>query len=187
MSKPWKALTTEEEKHFFKAKFYKIPSPRTLDILYARPLTRIAYTWKINHRKHGLSPFALAGISKHSPEEVLKQLLEERTSVSITFCSDTRLPICNYQLYFDEITPSLRVDIPNYWDNDAADITDEELPIFDDLMTSYGGKTWRKHCNRSFDPFNRNCKIPPSTWKDLREVYEGRPLRLKKEKLEVKP
>jgi hypothetical protein len=66
---------------------YWSPGPLVQRAVLARPLFRVLAIWP----SHGMSPFSLAAITKHSPTEVWKQIQKEGINY-LSFCSTTRLP-----------------------------------------------------------------------------------------------
>jgi hypothetical protein len=190
---PWKMLNPSELE-FFKTSCARrgwFPSDFTLENLQTRPVARVLYWWK-ERGGYGLSPFALAGITRHSPGEVVEQAEKEKCAGTyIDFCPDTKLPI----LFSGDPTYRTTRELENSYDFTLGSYEDleqneddEERDYYlgekswDSLMEAYGGPDYLKYCTRKFDPFEvgRRNHIATSTWLDLREAYLGKSLRRKK-------
>jgi hypothetical protein len=121
----------------------------------------------------GLSPFALAGIFQHSPRRIVRNLEATKACVSTFLCTMSLLPIlapgfgrCKFSTEFYD------KDVETYFrgeDSQAcSDWGEPESPrehYFSAMLKRYGGKNWRQHCTRTFNPFNATCSHPsPQQW-----------------------
>ena len=153
-------------------------TPRVMQILLENPLTRVGFYWVEElGREGGLSPFGYAGITGNSPRKVMEQLEKEPYFYDIGFCWTTKLPIAFlYEAGPAYIAKRRHDELPNNYDDPSAEDPDD-LPTLEEMLESYGGRDWRKHCVAGFDPFKRKAGINEVKWRALKEFYLGRPLR----------
>jgi len=193
LKEPWKVFSLEEKEFFFsKLKSSGYTYKTVWEALGEKPVSRVAYMWDISGYA-GLSPFALAGITRHSPSEVLEQIKKEQTSCTLSFCNETQLPILFFSFhgtyrevfknFYNEEMGNHFTEYGNDEEDYRADYGDfpYEERTLEALLKKYGGANYRRFCNRRFDPFEvgQRNHISPETWTDLREVYLGRSLRRK--------
>lgn len=194
MKESWKVFSPEEKDFFFsKLKSSGFTYRPVWEGLGEKPVSRVAYVWDIFGHS-GLSPFALAGITKHSPSEVLEQIKTEQANCTLSLCNETQLPILFFFSFYKEggtgfndyYNEEVSDHFTEYEDNeedyreDYRDFPYEERTL-EALLEKYGGANYRRFCNRRFDPFKvgKRNYIKPEIWTYLREVYLGRPLRKK--------
>ena len=169
-------------------------SETVLDGLLKHPFARPAFLWRYGYVRSALSPFALAGISQIPPREVIKKLEEEGTFTHIELCTTVQLPVCylSYNIAYDRWSKSpVKLDKEPYETGlDEAEEGEREWGdpyrsprtppwkkrTLEWMLNRYGGKTWRRHCKRIFDPFRARegdyfDHISLKQWNQLKKVY----------------
>jgi hypothetical protein len=174
-------------------------NPTVLKKLLQHPLARIGFMWGRSMEHHGLSPFAYAGITQVPPKRILEALTQEGTFTGINYCETTQLPIVNmsyriqrdfwpshledFRNRYDEEVSGRAVDErldPEYFDGERASRSARwENRTLEKMLKRYGGKTWKRHCKRVFDPFHAlemdgydpDDSITPTEWRLLKRVY----------------
>jgi len=106
----------------------------------------------------GISPFALAGVSGISPRRILRILEKENLPLVLSYCSTTFLPV----LFWDSWGGGYRDDYHQEMEELLPDGEELESHLLENLLRKYGRlSTWRKHCHREFNPFNKSsCRHP---------------------------
>jgi len=187
LSNPWVQFTSEAQKKWFLEKVnlacYIHKTEYDLEYLFNAPVSRVAYTWKQILRNYYLSPFAMAGITKHSPQEVLEQaLLEEKEfgfRTDIILCSDTMLPVMSYDFFClrpDHNKGRRRASMEQLWRSYNRDSSVYSTDSFEEMLAAFGGPDWKIHCTRTFDPVEKGRRnhISLADWATLRRAYTGR-------------
>jgi hypothetical protein len=158
-------------------------SPEVLEDLRANPITRISYAWmNFCEGEGGLSPFAIAGITRISPKRVMTQAAKEPFMSCVDLCVTTLVPILFAKSLDPDQLSTWGGEFKNRFNADLATYgrdygLDYEKDSFEEYMRKYGGDTWKRHCTRRFDPKEKGCEISPEYWTVLREFYLGRKLR----------
>lgn len=181
MSKPWPMV--EEYPEYPK--------------LVRAPLARVCAEARKRYTFSGITPFALSRVSRHSPQEVLKELerecREERVLIEMYLCTTIYLPVVS-------VCPTTQPDGPGELDWSLDDQYNEELAFtlddvqcdadmgrispkeaeklasqlltMEQLLKRFGASGWEWRLRLNFDPWGRVKRFFPSgALKALREVY----------------
>ncbi len=198
--KPWPVFTepTPEQEQQAKLYFpdytaqayqqYNVRQVEMRKWFLEHPLWRVCYRW-VQRGHTGLSPFALAHITRHKPQEILEEAVKE-SGLTMSLCGNTQLPviqahtaiptasfvghgyILDYPKTVEELTSNYHHSL-NRWIEDGfrnwagtPELKDRNIPA---LFERFAGEDWRKHCKVSFTFRGAGTHTPKLT--DFRQVF----------------
>ena len=118
----------------------------------------------------GITPFCLAGIVRKSPRTVWADLQGPKgAGLEMFYCTYTQLPILSYTGWGSKLTNNHMYDIKEEEQYEEENLDGKSMTA---LLRRYGGKSWRKHCTRKFNPFQqpstREVSLPE--WRALQRL-----------------